>query len=319
MFLNIKARNAILLAAFSYCILGSSAVFAGKSNKHESVVYCGFENFSVQKAINKVKHNRKVTIFIVGTCNERVTIEKDNISLSGNADGDGSIDGGITEIRVIGGRRINIEYLDISGAGNGVLVSDGATANITNNDIHNNQLDGIGVFNNSFVRVEFNSITGNGRPDPFFEAGINAGVGSTVRSRGNYIAYNGYAAVEIANQSYFRSGLFTSGAINPADKDIILQKGCSGGELAGTCGVLGTNAIECFKGGICDLRNTDVTGSTLISSMSTFDVRTSTINGSVDGSGGSLIRLRGSVTGSGSVNCYSEAIGQGVLCGGLIP
>ena len=64
MFLNIKARNAILLAAFSYCILGSSAVFAGKSNKHESVVYCGFENFSVQKAINKVKHNRKVTIFI---------------------------------------------------------------------------------------------------------------------------------------------------------------------------------------------------------------------------------------------------------------
>jgi len=276
---------------------------------------------SLLAAIEAAPIHGSTVIYITGFCDERVTIDKDDITLSGNEDGDGTIDGGITEVRVVGARRINIEYLELTGEGYGVLVEEGAAVTVTHNNIHDNVADGVGAFNQVFVRVSFNTITGNGRPDPFFEAGIGVSGGSTVRSRGNLIADNGYTAVGVANLSYFKSGIFTAGEPPaPADLDILLQKGCTQGQVAGSCGDAGTIALDCFRHGVCDIRNTDVTGITEVGRASYLDARDSVINGNVEGFDGSRMNLRNTVSGSGLVSCSGETFASGpVPCNGAIP
>jgi len=258
------------------------------------VVNCPME--SVQQAINNVKHGLEVTIFIIGQCNESVSIIKDGITLSGNNDGDGTIDGGLTEVKIKGAQRVRVEYLNITGAGAGVLVVEGASVDIVKNNIHDNTGgNGVAVFTQGFARVEFNIITGNGRAT-HFEGGIEASVGSTVRSRGNMINNNVTAAISIGNMSYFRSGLFipSDETLDLADKDTFIQGS-------------GNVAVQCFRNGVCDFRNTDVTGSIFISGLSNLDVRTTTINGNINASGGSRLHLRSSVTVFGTVNCRTEA------------
>ncbi len=173
--------------------------------------------------------------------------------------------------------------------------------------------------------MEFNTITGNGRT-AHFEAGIESGAGSVIRSRGNFVADNAYAAIEFGNMSYFRSGLFipNDGSIpDPADRDTFLQKGCTPDQNAAQCAATAatnTVAVDCFRNGLCDFRNTDVTGSIFISGLSNLDVRTTTINGNINASGGSRLHLRGSVTGSGDVSCFTEAFASAsIQCGGSIP
>ena len=50
-----------------------------------------------------------------GICNERVTIVADDITLHGDKDGDGTIDGGLNEVDVIGAQRVKIEFLELTG------------------------------------------------------------------------------------------------------------------------------------------------------------------------------------------------------------
>ena len=284
------------------------------------VVNCPAE--SIQQAINNVRYGLEVTIFIVGQCNESVSIIKDGITLSGNNDGDDTIDGGLTEVKINGAQRVQIEFLELTGAGYGVLVEEGAAATIIHSNIHDNVSDGIGAFNQAFVRVSFNTITGNGRPAPYYEAGIDASGGATVRSRGNLIADNGYAAVGASNMSYFHSGIFTAGELpDSADLDILLQKGCAQGQVPGSCGDAGTIALDCFRNGVCDLRNTDVTGTIEVGRASYLDARDSIINGNVEGFDGSRLNLRNTVSGSGLVSCSGETFASSgaIPCDGAIP
>jgi len=310
-------RSIWFAVALSVCFIATNTALAG-----DKTVNCFQDNASVQSEIDKVKVGRDTTIFIVGFCDESVTITKDGITLSGNKDGRDMIGGSgtLTEVKVKGAQRVRVEYLEITGAGYGVLVEEGASVDIVKNNIHDNTGgDGVGVFNEGFARVEFNIITGNGRAT-LFEAGIELGSGSTVRSRGNMINNNAYAAVGVYSNSLFRSGLFPGPPV-PADLDIILQKGCAQGQLAvSSCGDAGTLAFECWRHATCDIRNTDVTGDNVIFGLSILDGRTSIINGDIDASGGSQIHLRDTVTGSGTVSCVSNAFASSfVTCPGTIP
>jgi hypothetical protein len=163
-----------------------------------------------------------------------------------------------------------------------------------------------------FARLESNTITRNGQSEDE-EAGIQVYQGGTVRSSGNYVADNGYAAVEAGSVTYFRS----------FDGDRLLQKGCSEDVQSGdgnSCGDPGTVAVDCYRSGVCDFRDSHVTGNIDISSLSNFDIRNSTVNGYIFGSGGSRVQVRNGVTGSGTVICYSPVIVQGaVQCGQSLP
>jgi hypothetical protein len=310
-------RSRWLAAALSCCFIATNTALATDDDDgwRTRTVNCNERTNSVQSEIDKVRAGRDTTIFIVGFCEESVNVVKDGITLSGNQDGTGVIGGGLTEVTVTGAQRVNIEYLELTGAGYGVLVQEGASVTIRHNNIHDNVADGVGAVNSVYVRVESNMITHNGRLDEG-EAGIDAFVGAFIRSSGNYIADNGYAAIEAGNMAYFRS----------FGGDIMLQKGCAENEPAGsgsTCGDEGTVAVDCYRMGMCDFRGTDVTGISFISGLSYFDVRNSTINGDVFSHGGSGLRLRDSVTGSGIVHCdpfADESFASGSIpCGGSIP
>jgi hypothetical protein len=309
------------LASLSMVLTGQSA-FANDVEKTRSV-NCAHPNASIQKEVDKIDHGRPTIIFINGQCEEDVLVEKDDVTLSGNQDEDGTIDGGITgTIIVRGARRVRVEYLHITGPGSGVEVTEGATATIAHSELIDNVNDGVTVSNGGYAHVNFNTITGNGRPAPFFEAGIDVYVNGTVRSRGNYIAGNHYSAVEVGNASYFRSGISAgSGPPNPDDRDIIIQKGCIQGAPANSCGAADTNAVECYRSGTCDFRNSDITGFVPISGLSNFDVRSIvTINGNVTGSGGAQLHLRSGVSGSGFVSCFSRAFTSSAIpCFSNIP
>ena len=307
-------RSLWLAAALSCSFIVSGPALAHDSDKgqHSKTVNCHESDKTVQSEIDKVKAGRDTTIFIVGFCDESVSIAKDGITLSGNKEGFGAIGGGLGEVKVTGAERVIIEYLELTGEGYGVLAEEGASITIRHNNIHDNMASGVGAFNQVFARVESNTITQNGLRNEE-ESGIDGNGGVTIRSSGNFIAENNYAAVASGNMSFFRSQA-SSGV--PAIRDTLLQKGCSGGELAGTCGVGGTFAVDCFKNALCDFRGSNVTGGIELSSMSNFEARKSTIDGNIEGSGGSRLALRDTVN-SGSVSCgdatvdlYFNACGQ---------
>lgn len=307
MFTLFPNRSLRIMAALSCWVFATNPALASddEDEQRTRTVNCYQSSSSVQSKIDEVKAGQDTTIFIVGFCDEHVSIITDGITLSGNKDGAGIIGGGLTEVTVTGAQRVQIEYLDLTGTGSGVGVGEGASVTIRNNNIHDNEADGVGVYYNAFARLESNSIRRNGQKKDE-EAGIQVYQGGIVRSSGNNIANNGYAAVEVGSVSYFRS----------FGGDILRQKGCARDELPGdgsTCGKGGTVALDCYRSATCEFRDTHVTGNIDISSLSNFDARNSTVNGDLWGSGGSRLHVRDTVTGFFSVICWDPVIAQGAV------
>jgi len=314
MFTLFTNRSLRIVAALSCCFVATNSALARDDDdgQRTSTVNCYQSNSSVQSKVDKVKVGQDTTIFIVGFCDEHVSIVKDGITLSGNKDGAGIIGGGLTEVTVTGAQRVNIEYLELTGDGSGVGVGEGASVTIRNSNIHDNEADGVGVYYNAFARLESNTIARNGQKEDE-EAGIQVYQGGIVRSSGNNIADNGYAAIEVGSVSYFRS----------FGGDMLRQKGCNEGVPPGdgsSCGEERTVALDCYRSATCEFRDTHVTGNIDISSLSNFDARNSTVNGDIFGSGGSRVHVRDTVAGSFSVICFPPVIAQGaVQCGGSFP
>ncbi len=326
MFSLIPKPSMWLVAALSVCFIATNSVLAGDDDDDDDgqrtkTVNCHRGNASVQSKIDKVKAGRDTTIFIVGFCDERVTIVKDGITLSGNKHGSGMIGGGLAEVTVTGAQRVQIEYLDITGAGFGVLAQEGASVMISNNNIYDNETSGVAVYYHSFARVESNTISGNGD-----FGGIEGFGSSNILSTGNLITGSSFAAIEVGNMSVFKSGRNT-GSLDPADGDTIVQENCSKGDTAEQCADKNPDpndvesyAIDCFRNCLIDMRNGNVTGLILFSGLSNFDVRNSTINGDVSGGGGSRLNLRNTITGSGFVSCGREAFASSsIQCNTTIP
>ena len=308
------SRYLWLAAALSGCLMVSNTAIAGDDHdgQRKMTVNCYGGNKSVQSAIDKVQAGRDATIYIAGFCDEHVSIVKDGITLSGDKDGAGIVGGGLAEVTVTGAQRVRIEYLDLTGTGSGVGVGEGSSVTIRNSHIHDNEADGVGVYFNAFARLESNIIERNGQQEDE-EAGIQVYQGGIVRSAGNRVADNGYAAVEVGSVSYFRS----------YGGDVLVQDGCTGDESPGegrTCGESGTVALDCYRSATCEFRDTRLTGNIDISSLSNFDARNSTVNGDVYVSGGSRTRMRDSVTGAFSVYCFGPVVVEGSIgCGQSFP
>ncbi len=301
----------------------------GQAQKPIQPVFCD-RGHSIQAAVDRA--NGPTTIFIVGVCVEDVTIAKDDITLSGNISGSESGPGGSGTISgtvpMKGADRIVIEFLTITGSGEGATITNGSSALLESNLINNNAKCGVQVTNESSLTLLRNTISDNGRPAPFFESGVFVG-SSTVISRGNTITGNGYGAIEVDTQGLWRNGLFIAanqGVLpDPADLDIFVQDGCAQGAAPGSCGAPGSIGIEVFDGGNVGLANADVTGFIDVSSGSNFAVGISKVSGNIGNSGNSVVRVANNPTSTppfltdftGTLFCSNGAVANfsAVQCG----
>ncbi len=344
-------RRATLTAASAAVALG---IFAGAAvaarpadTARPNVVDCGADkNNSVQAAIDFA--SGPTTIFISGTCVENLSITKDDITLSGNQAGDacnkanpggtGTIDGTVT----VDGVRARIEFLTITGSGDGVDIFNRADVRLTCNDISDNDANGVQVMRSSNAVLRDNTVSGNGtrETDPFifFDCGLFAADASSVRSDGNTYADNQYCAIEIDRQSSFRNGDFlprTPG--NPADpngRDVIIERGCDPGTGTGCfTNDFGPLAIEIFNGGLVQLNNADVNGEIEAAGLSSFRVGDDVaLQGNIHNEVGSIVRIKDRstigdrlVTYTGTLDCSGGAqtffsnVQCGQTCSGAIP
>ena len=301
MFTLISKPSMWLVAVLPVCFIATNTALAIDSETE--TVNCYEPDASVQSEIDDVKVGRDTTIFIVGFCDERVTITKDGITLSGNKNGWDTKGGGLTGVTVIGAQRVKIEYLNLTGAGYGVLAQEGAAVTISNNNISYNEEYGIGVWYQAFARVELNTISHNG------EYGLSIFQNANVASTGNTITDNAVAAIDIGNFSVYKTGRGSDDAVG----DIIVQGGCSKGQTAVECAGsmnIAEALIDCYRNCLIDMRNSDTTGFISFSNGH-FTVRESTINGNIDAGGLSSINFltKGiGVTGSGVLTCFGSDV-----------
>ena len=315
----------ILPAALALALVFGLAAGAAEAATREQTVRCnsgGTIAAGIRKALSRVQPGDKILIKLRGTCRESPTITVDDVTI--RSDGARATVKGT--IRVVGARRVVIKKLRITGPGPGISLKDGAVVDIIDNFVEKNERDGIKLEGRSFARITNNRVHANGRSPPFTDSGINI-FQSGVRSRGNRIKDNGFAAVRVSGLGRFRSGSpLSAGAAaaateaNSADRDVLVQRGCSEGQSAGSCGATGTMALEVVSSALADLRDDSVTGETMVDGQSYLEVGAGKFNGNIGTHAFSSATILADVSGSGSIGCDDGGDAFGAVgCGDSIP
>lgn len=307
--MNIMTKIVMNMRLFkAAAFLVSSILFTASASALTIPVNCPGD--SIQATLDANAAESDLVLEISGICRELVTVVHDNRTFDGL--GMAMLKGTLT---VDGARRSVVTNLEIRGRGNGVVVTrngtatvenaiirrnhdngivilDGAQAEIMNNRIVNNGLSpsdpdqgagvwvgdsanariidnainnnlsyGVEVFNGAMVRLESNRIKRNGRP-----ALVESGLGvytARVRAYGNIYEDNAYAAIDAYNGASYRTGRGLSSAgvtDNPSGFERI---------SAGT----GVVAVTIGRGSLVDLRQVIVQGTIEIESDNMLHVR----------------------------------------------
>lgn len=186
---------------------------------------------TIQAAVNAAAVGN--TILVSGVCNENVVIPegKDRITLDGQSTATSTISGpdlNIPSVR-IRGRRVTVRRFTITGAAEGVFVSDGGTAiidgnliqavgtegvvvrrhsfaTVINNTIQNNPGDGISISENSAARIGFSGASDTTASPNTIQANQGRGVrvrfSSNARVAGNTIINNISDGIAVTGVSY---------------------------------------------------------------------------------------------------------------------
>lgn len=232
---------------------------------------------SIQEALGKGNPSRPLVLAIRGACEQNVDITRDDVELRGEAGA--SITGAV---RILGARRAVLADLKITNpAGDGIFITDGASATIRGNEINDSSGYGIFVRNASFAIVNDNYLLRNGvvNNSNIDASGIGVSLGSTVRARGNQIAENANTGIEIFDNSVYRG---------------------EGDSIAMRASAPGRSALDTFRNGFVDLRGVSVSGNVLVNQQSQLQARnleglTGTITGNIAVGQLSFLRLRAGV------------------------
>ena len=292
-------RFTLIVSSLIAC---SPAVALGDGDSR--VVDCA-RGQSIAEALEKGGSGRPLSVVVRGECREGVVISRDDVALVGDG---GAIIGSLT---IAGAHRVVVADLKISNpAGDGVLVTDNASATIRNNEINDSSGYGIRVRNASFAQVDENKMLRNGiiNNTDIDASGISVSQGSTVRAIHNEIAENANTGVEV-----FEGGLYRS------ELDTISQRASAPGR----------SAIDTFRRGHVELRGATVSGAVFVNQQSHFQARTQgdlgSVSGRIDVAGLAFFRLRAGVTRHAStLSCNALSICQcdglpGNICPPVVP
>ena len=141
------------------------------------------------------------------------------------------------------------------------------------------------------------TISGNGF------SGISVHRNSTLITHGNTIENNDVFGVLIFDSGMWHQGVPGVAPV-PADRDIIVRKGCIDDDPSPmTCGAASTSAISIHTMGQAKFENLDMTGKIGIGWMSLMSAQNSEINGEIFSFKHSGVDLRTGIIGDGTLNC----------------
>ncbi len=147
----------ILLLGSGFALAAALLIGATEAQAKIVQVDCADPKANIQKNIDGVKE--PTTIVISGTCIEDVTIEVDDLTLQGDPSVGGTVSGTVT---IVGARRVVIDDLTVTGSGEGVVGTEGASFTVQNSDISDNFGAGIGVLAGASAIITGNTIDNNG-------------------------------------------------------------------------------------------------------------------------------------------------------------
>lgn len=250
---------------------------------------------SIGGAIAAEDGKQSLELRMQGNCAEHVVIKRDDVTLRGDGGG-ATITGSVT---VDTGRRALIVDLTVTNAaGDGVTVVNSGSATIRGSTMVDNGGYGVSVRNGSFALVESSVLSRNGRTNTE-ASGIFAGTGSTVRGLRNTMEGNPNAAIEVGDNSTYRS------------------EGDSVTNLPS-----GRVALDVYRASLADVRGVTVIGNIDVNQQSQLQARNvagfpiSSITGNIVVGPQSFLRLRSGVGHTGGKNCVN-AVGFSTNLGNL--
>ena len=232
---------------------------------------------TIARAVGAAWPGLETRIVLLSNCTEDVTIRKDGITVNGDPNGTDQQGGSTTlfgSIQFEDAHRVGIRNLTISNpsgdgvvataganfnvedaviannSGGGVVVEDAASGTIRNSVISDNVGEGVLVVDGAFLRIEHNLIENNGLDEELSGVAVARAV---VRANGNQYFGNGYAAIEVAQNGTYRTGV--------GDVAEIIRPGPLG------------YALDISRESYVGLRFVDMTGEIEMSPASELDIR----------------------------------------------
>jgi hypothetical protein len=259
-------------------------------------VMCGSGD-TITSAIAQGTGGTPITITVVGTCEEEVSVYRDDVTIQGstvNEDG-GPVDTLEGGIDVLTSHRVTLKNLILrDGADTGVQARRGASVTIDNLDIRGFPGAGIGIIRHSFARIDGTYVR---NPVGGYNA-VYLNDGSTARiTNSHFVSENGSqydgAALGLFRQSSARLDAGNMLENTNVDTDPTYAQAIN---------ILDTSNLRIQRS------DNVVTGNILLESNSAADFRNVIINGQVDLHGQVHTTMSGTTTVNGDVTVQNRSL-----------
>jgi len=192
-------RAAFLLASSLACAPGVSL----GNNNITRVIDCA-RGDSIQRQIDNRNPDKSLTLVIRGICTEDVTVDRDDVTLAGEAPL--AADKVIGTISVPGAKRVLVRNLAVSSpTGAGIAAIDNAAVRIEDSKLDQNATEGVSVRNGAQATIRRTSLSNNGQAGgPDAGRGIHASHNGSVDVQDSPILNNRSDGVGVFNGSYAR-------------------------------------------------------------------------------------------------------------------
>jgi len=201
-----------------------------------ATVDCG-KGELVADALGRGAEGQSLVVILRGTCNENVSVVRDDVTLQGDPTADGTVNGPdpATDTITVTGRRVTIDGLRITGGLNGINAVGASSLTIQNSIIQGTGRTGVVFFRGASGTVDNCTIQNNPRDGVAIES-----ASATVTN--NSVSQNGRAGVLVTDSGSARIGVSNR---NAAAGNTISGNGSNGIHLSiGATAFIGANTIS---------------------------------------------------------------------------
>lgn len=222
------------LAALAVAVSVSGLSASADAQTQAFIVDCALGQ-SISSALERGDARKPLVLTVRGTCNENVTIGRDDVTLQGDPKLGGSVNGPAANASTITilANRVTIDRLTVTGGGNGLSVHGAFNAVIRNSVIQNNAQNGIFLLvghariNSNTIQYAGshgvslqggNALLSNNQIQYNTVAGVHLEQSSTVNAFNNTVSLNGSNGIELRanSQGTFTANTITGNGTRPA-------------------------------------------------------------------------------------------------------